>query len=431
MVPVKKMKYQCETCKKVFDRVDRLEKHTSKCNGIKCPRCNLTFLDMRALQRHQQKAKTIICNHCPRTFCSIDGLEQHKRSIPQPLSHDPKYSLDTPICPKTGYEDCNDYKEELFKHRNVIRDHTYKRNRYTVINKETSPDFTYRDLRYLLGYITGKDACKVNLGFGFMLYNTIDDVYKYYYVSSNNLLFEKAFQISTNTDITKLFLHIVDLDLINNYYLKKPSSSWVLAGLPNIELRIYPLENVPIGAGITLPTYTKDARAIISLTHDENHGHQFTDNNCLALHQGARIHALEKKANALRTEYEGFTKTLFKDGVEVKHLPALEIYFQIAINVYELHEDRTAHALRLSKLDLPVMHLNLYKNNCSYIKDFKKYAKKYTCQVCGRIMKDSSNIKRHTKGCSIEVKEIYIGGKWKGKKNIFQLLDAEGLKVPE
>ena len=57
----------------------------------------------------------------------------------------------------------------------------------------------------------------------------------------------KAFQVSTNNDVSKLFQQIVDLDIINNYYLKKPSSSWVLAGLPNMEKNVYFMKIMLLG----------------------------------------------------------------------------------------------------------------------------------------------------------------------------------------
>ena len=49
-------------------------------------------------------------------------------------------------------------------------------------------------------------ALKINIRFGSILYDTINQVYRYYYVSSNHLLFGKAFTISTNRDTTSFFL---------------------------------------------------------------------------------------------------------------------------------------------------------------------------------------------------------------------------------
>ena len=100
-------------------------------------------------------------------------------------------------------------------------------------------------------------AFKINLGFGCILYHVIEKVFRYYYVSNNHFLFDKTFTISNHTDIVSLFDKIVSLDLGETYYLRRPTSGWVLAGLPNIQIRIMRMPDIPIGAGVTLPSYIK------------------------------------------------------------------------------------------------------------------------------------------------------------------------------
>ena len=48
-------------------------------------------------------------------------------------------------------------------------------------------------------------------------------------------------------DIDKLMKKILDLDLVNNYYMSRPSSSWTMAGLSNIRLAISYLQGTLIG----------------------------------------------------------------------------------------------------------------------------------------------------------------------------------------
>ena len=56
----------------------------------------------------------------------------------------------------------------------------------------------------MLGDIFSKQnsAFKVNIGFATMLYDTANKVYRYYYNSTNHLLFDRAFTVSTNQDMT-------------------------------------------------------------------------------------------------------------------------------------------------------------------------------------------------------------------------------------
>ena len=115
-------------------------------------------------------------------------------------------------------------------------------------------------------------------------------------------------------------------------------------------------------------------------------------------------------------------------------LSSVETCFKVAINVYELQEDKTAKATRISNLEYKqdhVMHLNLYKDHFSYIKKFKSYAKKFTCPNCTRILNQSCHLLRHAKKCRSEVEEVYKGGKYRIKKTVFELLDALGINVPE
>ena len=125
-------------------------------------------------------------------------------------------------------------------------------------------------------YSSHNNAFKINLGFGFILYNTISGQYKYHYVSANNMLFEKAVQISEKKDLMKLMNHIISLDLPTNYYLKKPSSSWVLAGLVNVEIFIFEMKHIPIGNPIDIPDYIKNAKSMYYLVRRI----AYTDNNC-------------------------------------------------------------------------------------------------------------------------------------------------------
>ena len=146
------------------------------------------------------------------------------------------------------YENVEGYQNLVHEKMNEIQDHQTIHSHYQIYNKEIDSSFTYRDIRdMILDIFTRKqNSFKVNLGFGFILYRPISDEWKYYYVSNNNLLFEKAFTVINRGDIGRLLRHIISLDLTTNYYLKKPSSNWVLAGLTNIQVMIIDLKGLPL-----------------------------------------------------------------------------------------------------------------------------------------------------------------------------------------
>ena len=138
--------------------------------------------------------------------------------------------------------------------------------RYTnhiIINQKVGSNFTYNDLELLLVDIYSKqtNSFKINLGIAFVLYNIKTKEYKYHYVSSNQLLFEKAISITNMQDVERFMKKVCDLDLATNAYLRKPTSSWTLAGITNIEVWVYEMKNTPIGQPPKdLPSYIKDSK---------------------------------------------------------------------------------------------------------------------------------------------------------------------------
>ena len=111
-------------------------------------------------------------------------------------------------------------------HMNKIRDSRDERNVHIFLNKQITPAFTYQYLQNLI-YETAMErgtVFKINLGFGFILYHLVDKEFKYFYISSNTLLFDIAYTISKRSDVNVLMEKIIDLDLTTSYYMKRPSS---------------------------------------------------------------------------------------------------------------------------------------------------------------------------------------------------------------
>ena len=171
---------------------------------------------------------------------------------------------------------------------------------------------------------------KINLGFGVVLYNTIQQLFKYHYVSNNSYLFEKSVTISNPSDMEFFFEKIKNLNIAEKYFYERPSSAWVLAGAPNVEIKIYRLLSIPIGSGIViLPKHISNSRSIINLTHRQgNKKLPYTDNlclfRCLGLHRGADVRAIEKVCQELKAKLEEFTGKNFDEGVVMEDLPNVE-----------------------------------------------------------------------------------------------------------
>ena len=185
-----------------------------------------------------------------------------------------------------------------------------------------------------------------------MLYHAVDRVFRYFYVSNNHFLFDKAVTISSHTDINDFFNRIASLDLAESYYLRRPASGWVLAGLPNVQIRIMRMRDIPIGSSLILPSYIKRSRSIIGLSHHRYTRHAYTDNlclfRCLALHYGASDGSLETPTKIYKKRLEQATGLCYDEGIRLDMLDDVETVFKIAINVYSLQQNKSDKVVRIS-----------------------------------------------------------------------------------
>ena len=63
--------------------------------------------------------------------------------------------------------------------------------------------------------------------------------------------------------------------------MKRPNSGWILIGLPNVTIYIYPIREVLIGAkDIQLSDHDRKSRLIIGLMQDRRQGTLLKDNYC-------------------------------------------------------------------------------------------------------------------------------------------------------
>ena len=133
------------------------------------------------------------------------------------------------------------------------------------------------------------------------------------------------------------------------------------------------------------------------------------------------MRSLEGPTNRLKVRIEEHTGKSYDEGVEVSMFSTIEIFFNVAIHVYSLQEDKIAKTVRISNLDYTtdnIIHLNLYQNHFLYIKKFKSYTRKFKsytrkfksytrkfksytrkfqCLSCSRILGAANNLQRHIK----------------------------------
>ena len=234
-------KHICSVCRKQYEKSQSLHRHQRRyAHGpLVCDQCGKGFKTRKALISHIDHSKTTPCDFCEKTFCSVDDVEMHKRTD-HPLQRgggvgdvgddeDFEESLEELVCPPTAHQVTDEYEQVLQRHGMEIEDNEAIKELYKTINRQITPFFTYQNLRDMLmremeKSVNGR-AFKVNLGFGFILHHKIAGDYRYYFPRSNSLLFDHAMTIACVGDIDQLMKKILDLDLVNNYYMSRPSST--------------------------------------------------------------------------------------------------------------------------------------------------------------------------------------------------------------
>ncbi len=412
-----------------------------------CSRCHQTFDRIGRYQRHMNTQEVVDCSVCQRPFCNHNRMLQHYRTehsfttTPAPNQPQqqptPQSNPNHPIYPQTGMENEAGYRETVSMNHHHIKNFTKNRKYIKIVNERITPDFSFNNLRDRLFSLFSieKNVYRLNLGFGLMLHNQVLQEYKYFYVSSNSYIFDRAPRISRRDDVNHVFDRILNIDLDHFFNLSRPGSGWRVVGVPNVQITIIRYKSTPIGGATTLPAHVKNKRCIIGLTHNEKTGEQYTDNlcffRCLGLFKNVPRGGLENPVKAYKKKLETFLGRVLDDGVDIEILAEAEVCYKIGINVYSLNEDGTCKVIRVSNVDYPPCYLNLYDGHFSYIDNFKIYSKKYECSKCGCILNRDNNHRRHFRNCRTEVKEFYRAGKYKNRPTVFELLETLGIKVAE
>ena len=266
---------KCTTCSKEFRRYQELEQHQKNAvhadcdicdrkfcsekdyinhqsldhhiNPLKCKTCGKEHKQLSDLKKHLLKAVPQACDLCDQTLCSLSDYNRHRIIFHrggeiEPEDVEYQNILDEPIFAPTGAEEEVEYKATVERNYSEIKDKIEdKSGSYAVINRELAPGFTFRELRDQLAESLLKHGrcAKFNIGFGFLLEHKLTHEFRYYYVSTNTMLFEKAHTISKRKDIKDIIKMIHDMNVGEHYFLMRPNSSWMVAGVTNMKFKLF------------------------------------------------------------------------------------------------------------------------------------------------------------------------------------------------
>lgn len=275
---------------------------------------------------------------------------------------------------------------------------------------------------------------KINISFGFILYNQETEETAYYTSSRNNQLLVSSRVIRNNDDKLSLCQEIENVDL--QQHVSYPNTKWRFVKATNVTFYITKLDGVAIGAVENFPGHLLNNKGLISLVTSNQTGVQYSDSKCffrcLSLHRGCKVSALENETNKLCKEYcERSSIELEKfNGVSIDQLEDISKIFDVGFNVYIQDNNRNTELIYRSIRQDNILYLNLYNKHFSYINDFNKYSRSYCCSKCRKIFNHHGNFKRHMLSCDASTKELYTNGVFRLPETIFEQLERQGINIP-
>ncbi|KAJ8044458.1 Krueppel-related zinc finger protein 1 [Holothuria leucospilota] len=367
-----------------------------------------------------------------------------------------------------GHCDTHDLEKLYKKHWRDIRTRFQTKGRLRNTYNFRLHTFTTEEMMVAAKQIFERQetAFKINVGCGFFLCNVETCQLQYYYASNNTLLLPEPMLVTGRPSFTTFLNALSSKDPADHVRLARPNSRWVVEMVTNATFFVFKLRDHPIGGASRLPEFITNNKAIVGLERDRHNNYRYDDNLCLfrcvALHKGASVKTLEKKAIKLYRQMYSVKPKYFA-GVPLSKLYDVETLFKVNIVVYQLmqmpeeqdkeKEDGESDLSTLGietfqnskfPLELTVrlihrsleryddtMYLNLYEDHFSYIRDVNMYTKSYQCQKCQKLGSDRWHMQRHEATCDgVGVKHTFPGGVYSHPKTVFELLDEEGIYIP-
>lgn len=293
-------------------------------------------------------------------------------------------------------------------------------------------------------YQNQNNAFRMQMSFGFIMYNSIQDRYRYFIPEDNSGYFESPFRFSTVNDLHRFHREIATLDVFETICKQKPSSAWKPVLLTNIRFAIFKT-NFPLGSSVSIPDFIKDRKCIVSKIISRYS--EKNQNLCLFMSLSYSRHGIRNFISETHVLFQkwidfAFSKKLISHtytpddypGFDLKHIPYFEELFQVNVNIYELNESSSVVTIfkSMSK-HTETLNLNHYQAHLFPITHMNAYLDKakFQCRNCNRLFDKIFNMTRHEKNCSDQTVYNLPGGFVEQPKTVFQSLSEYGIYVDQ
>ena len=473
------IRFKCMTCHKQFSSVSYRNQHQRQCQGItySCRQCAEQFHTIEQLQQHknvvhvgESKRRNRRRPHEPTPSTSHDNDEagkSAKRARPAvPSDTDPQTSTKStasisdsqeadpqqpePDMLPSGDDELSLAMRQVYEENwSSIRSHHRIGHKVQDMYNFRIESLNMNNLRPNLEQLFQNQQFRfrINASFGFVMRNVETGQLRYYHSSQNiGRLFDIPHRISNQQDFDTFVAAIIQEDILEWARQQRPDTKWIVVMVTNLTLYVNKMPDFPIGcSNIHLPEHIRYNKAIIGLERDGNRKMRHSDNLCffraLALQRGVDQTPTTQFEAAVRELFATYVGEIPDDfeGVKLSDLPDLELDLQLNINVFELVKTEEGEVFgrivqRTHRRYPDTMNLNLYKNHFSFIKNMDQYCHAYECKVCRKIFKEkrrSGGLSRHEKTCTDATKKKFVGGSYHPDCSVFELLEDEGIFVPE
>jgi len=270
------------------------------------------------------------------------------------------------------------------------------------------------------------------------------DEYRYFIPYLNSTIFDQPITISNQADLEKTKARILTLNFSElSVICGSPDTKWSMAFITNINITAYRM-NYLFGTGL-LPHFLKKLPSLMCLDLNRN-GHTYYDNLCMFRCISFWEHGFtEMEANTIKN-YAKWRRHInpslqkkipenpkdFK-GVKKEDFPELEQCFDFNMWVMTRNEDETIDMIYkpCEFLHTKSIHLHLYADHLSYIRDFKQFARKFKCPTCDKHFKTIKELKRHMPACPRLTRRCFPGGFHKQPRTLQQKLKSLGINETE
>ena len=220
----------------------------------------------------EEKKMFFSCHICHglEQFATREKLDLHMQTQHQQDSQDYMRRLPPEVSDNEQAVDAIKAKLNLILRPNIASEHHIQ---YNFPTSNPTTDELDRHVQYIVQ--AQRRSFKINVSFGYLLYNTENKEYRVFYAEKNNALLDKPYTISNNQDIEDFKRKLEEMDPIET--MERPSTKYRAITILNVIYDVS-LLNFVFGQG-DLPDYILNKQCIVAL-QTNGHGMRFADNLC-------------------------------------------------------------------------------------------------------------------------------------------------------